>query len=154
MSADIGVSEADRKGIAEALARLLADTHTMYLKTHQYHWNVVGPRFPQLHSMFEDQYRELWEATDEIAERIRTLGFWAPGTYAELGRLRSVTDEEGVPDAETMVRNLLEGHETVLRTAGDALELAEQARDAGTVDLVTRRIAAHQKTSWMLAATA
>ncbi len=154
MDADIGIPEADRKQVGEALARLLADTYALYLKTQNYHWNVVGPRFRELHLMFEEQYRELAEATDHLAERVRTLGFWAPATFGEFLRLTSIPDDEQVPDAEAMVRKLLQGHGSVLRTAQEVLGLAENAGDHGTVDLVTQRIAHHEKTSWMLAATA
>ncbi len=152
MVTDIGIPEADRKEIGEALARLLADTYALYLKTQNYHWNVVGPRFRELHLMFEQQYKELAEATDEIAERIRILGFWAPATFAEFSRLISVPEEEGVPNAEAMIRKLLEGHESVLRTVRGVLDLGEKAGDHGTVDLATERIAHHEKTGWMLAA--
>ena len=153
MDVDIGISEASRKEIGEALARLLADTYALYLKTQNYHWNVVGPRFRELHLMFEQQYRELGEATDEIAERVRILGFWAPATFAELSRLTSFPEEEGTPNAEAMVRKLLEGHESVLRTAREILDLAEKAGDHGTVDLLAERIARHEKAGWMLAAS-
>ena len=151
MDADIGIGETDRKEIGETLARLLADTYALYLKTQNYHWNVAGPRFRELHLMFEQQYQELAEATDEIAERIRILGFSAPATFGEFSRLTSLPIEEGVPEAEAMVRKLLEGHELVLRTARQVLERADKTDDHGTVELTTRRIAYHEKTCWMLA---
>jgi len=153
MDADVELPEVSRKEIAEALGRLEADTFTLYLKMHYYHWNVTGPRFRELHLTFEEQYRDLWEATDEIAERIRALGFWAPGTLAEFSRLTSVSDAEAIPGAETMIEKLVEGHETVLATAREVLGLAEPAADGATVDLVTERIARHEKMAWMLAAS-
>jgi starvation-inducible DNA-binding protein len=151
---DTGIPEARRKEIAEALARLLADTYSLYLETQYYHWNVTGPRFRELHLLFEEQYGQLAEAADEIAERIRTLGFWAPGTFAEFSRLSSVAQEERVPEAEGMLHTLLQHHEVVLRTVREVLSVAEQAGDAATSDLATARIRYHEKTGWMLAATA
>jgi len=153
MDVDVELPEVSRKEIAEALGRLEADTFTLYLKTHYYHWNVTGPRFRELHLTFEEQYRDLWEATDEIAERIRALGFWAPGTLAEFARLTSVPDEEAIPGAEAMIEKLVEGHEAVLATAREVLGLAEPAADDATVDLVTGRIASHEKMAWMLSAS-
>jgi starvation-inducible DNA-binding protein len=150
---DIGIPEDQRKEVAAALAPLLADTYALYLKTQNYHWNVTGPRFRELHAMFEDQYRALAEAVDEVAERIRTLGFWAPATFGEFARLTSLEEEESVPDAEAMVGKLLEGHEVVLRTARRAMGVAQEARDEGTVDLMVARMAHHEKTGWMLAST-
>src|SRR3954464_8286658 len=117
MQIDIGISENDRKDIAEGLSRLLADTYTLYLKTHNFHWNVTGPMFQTLHLMFETHYNELWLAVDLVAERIRALGFPAPGTYAEFSRLSSIQDEAGVPAAQDMIKKLLQGHEAVVRTA-------------------------------------
>jgi starvation-inducible DNA-binding protein len=136
------------------LARLLADTYTLYLKTHGYHWNVTGPRFPSLHLLFETQYIELRDAVDEIAERIRALGEMAPGSYRQLGELTGIAEDEGVPEALEMVRRLADDHDTVTATARDVLNAAEEAGDAATVDLATRRITVHEKTRWMLRATA
>jgi starvation-inducible DNA-binding protein len=144
---------ADRSIVADELARLLADTYTLYLKTHGYHWNVTGPHFRSLHLMFEDQYTELAEAVDEIAERIRTLGVPAPGTYREMAALTSVSDEEAAPGAMEMVRRLIAAHEVVVRTARAVLEVAGKVDDPASVDLATGRIAVHEKTLWMLGAT-
>ena len=140
--------------VAHDLARLLADTYTLYLKTHGYHWNVTGSHFRSLHLMFEEQYTELAEAVDEIAERIRTLGVLAPGSYREMAALASVSDEEGAPAALEMVRRLIAAHEVVVRTARAVIGAAEQADDPATVDLATRRIVVHEKALWMLRATA
>ena len=150
MPIDIGISEPDRREIAEGLSRLLADTYTLYLKTHNFHWNVTGPMFQTLHLMFEQQYNELWAAGDLIAERIRALGLFSPGTYAEFARLTSIREDEGVPTATEMVRQLVEGHETTARTARSVIELAERAKDAPTADLLTERLQIHEKTAWML----
>jgi len=149
---NIGISEQDRKEIAEGLSRLLADTYTLYLKTHNFHWNVTGPHFETLHNMFEEQYKALAEAVDAIAERIRALGFPAPGTYAEFGKLASVKEEPGVPAAEDMIRRLLEGHEAVARTARSLLPAVNRAHDEPTLNLVSDRMQAHEKTAWMLRA--
>ncbi len=154
MEINTGIGESDRKEIAEELAGLLADTYTSYLKTHAYHWNVTGPMFRSLHLMFEEQYIELWNAVDVIAERIRALGFPAPGSYGELARLSSVEDDEGTSDAMQMVRNLVAAHESVVRTARGVLARAEAGDDVATVDLATQRIEVHEKTAWMLRATA
>jgi starvation-inducible DNA-binding protein len=140
--------------VAHDLARLLADTNTLYLKTQGYHWNVTGPHFWSLHLMFEDQYTELAEAVDEIAERIRTLGVLAPGSCREMAALTSVTDEEGAPAAMEMVRRLIAANEVVVRTARAVIGVAEKTEDPASLDLVTRRIAVHEKTLWMLRATA
>jgi len=140
--------------VAHDLARLLADTYTLYLKTQGYHWNVTGPHFRSLHLLFEEQYEELRDAVDEIAERIRTLGPLAPGSYREMASLTSVTDEEGAPEAMEMVRQLIAANETVVGTAGAVARAAEQAGDLASVDLATRRIAVHEKALWMLRATA
>lgn len=145
---------AERGVVADRLARLLADTYTLYLKTHGYHWNVTGPQFRALHLMFEEQYLELGDAVDEIAERIRALGPLAPGSYREMGRLTSVTDEEGAPEAMEMVRRLIEANGVVVQTASATLRAAEEAGDPASLDLATRRIAVHEKTLWMLRATA
>lgn len=140
--------------VADGLARLLADTYTVYLKTHGYHWNVTGPQFPALHAMFEQQYTELWTAVDEIAERIRALGVPAPGSYRQMAELTELTEDDTVPEAIEMVRRLAADHDRLLQTAGDALVAAENADDAATADLVTQRIAIHEKTRWMLRTTA
>jgi len=153
MNVDIGIEEDPRKELAEGQAALLADTFTLYLKTHGYHWNVVGPSFPALHLMFEQQYVELQQAVDVIAERIRALGHLAPGSYAEFARLSTVPDEEGAPGAEEMVRRLAEAHELVVRTARSLVAKAERAGDVATADLATERIAVHEKTAWMLRST-
>lgn len=150
MDIDIGISQSDRAAIAEGLSRLLADTYTLYLRTHNFHWNVTGPMFNTLHTMFETQYNELALAVDEIAERIRTLGFPAPGTYAAYARLSSIKEEEGVPSAEEMIRLLVQGQEAVVRTARGILPLADKANDEPTADLLTQRMQVHEKTAWML----
>ncbi len=147
---DIGISNKDRKKIAEGLSRLLADNYTLYLKTHNFHWNVTGPMFQTLHLMFMTQYNELWLATDLIAERIRALGFPAPGTYAEFARLTSIKDTEGVPKASDMIQLLVEGNEAVARTAREVFPVAEKANDQPTADLLTQRMQVHEKTAWML----
>jgi starvation-inducible DNA-binding protein len=148
-----GIGDIERKDLAESLAHLLADTYTLYLKTHGYHWNVAGPAFPQLHDMFERQYRELAEAVDEIAERIRALGHPAPSSYGELARLSSIPDGPLPPEASNMLRTLQTGHETLARTSRGFIGLAEQAGDHATADLLTERMRAHEKTAWMLRST-
>ncbi|HYP26340.1 MAG TPA: Dps family protein [Blastocatellia bacterium] len=150
MPINIGIEEQDRREIAEGLAKLLGDTYTLYLKTHNFHWNVTGPMFQTLHLMFEQQYNELALAVDLIAERIRALGFPAPGTYKEFSRLSSIKEEEGVPSAEDMIRLLVEGQETVVRTARSVFPVVEQANDEPTADLLTQRMQVHEKTAWML----
>jgi starvation-inducible DNA-binding protein len=150
MPINIGINEKDRQAIAEGLSKLLADTYTLYLKTHNFHWNVTGPMFQTLHLMFEQQYNELWTAGDLIAERIRALGLFAPGTYKEFSRLSSIKEEEGVPGAEEMIRQLVQGHEATIRTARNAYSTADKAQDAPTVDLLTERMQIHEKTAWML----
>jgi starvation-inducible DNA-binding protein len=147
---NIGISTSDRKEIADALSRLLADTYTLYLKTHNFHWNVTGPMFQTLHLMFEQQYNELALAVDLIAERIRALGAPAPGSYREFARLSSVKEAEGVPAATEMIRQLVEGQETVARTAREAFVVAGRANDQPTADLLTQRMQIHEKTAWML----
>ena len=147
---DIGIKEADRKAIADGLSRLLADTYTLYLKTHNFHWNVTGPMFQTLHLMFETQYNELALAVDQIAERIRALGHPAPGTYAEFVKLSSIKEEPGVPKAEEMIRLLVAGQEAVVRTARSIFPTVEQANDEPTADLLTQRMQIHEKTAWML----
>ncbi|NET35653.1 MAG: DNA starvation/stationary phase protection protein [Cyanothece sp. SIO1E1] len=147
---DIGISEGDRKEIAEGLSHLLADTYTLYLKTHNFHWNVTGLMFQTLHLMFEEQYNELALAVDAIAERIRTLGFPAPGTYQAYAQLSSIQETEGVPAAEDMIRLLVEGQEAVVRTARSIFPVVERASDEPTADLLTQRMQVHEKTAWML----
>ena len=150
---DIGISNADRKKIAEGLSRFLADSFTLYLKTHNFHWNVNGPMFNSLHLMFEGQYTEQWTALDEIAERIRALGFNAPGSYAEFIKLSSIAEEPGLSDTadwREMVRQLIVGNEAVCRTARKVLKTADSASDDPTVDLMTQRLNIHEKNAWML----
>ncbi len=150
MDIDIGIKRADRAKIARGLAKLLADTYTLYLKTHNFHWNVTGPMFQTLHLMFETQYNELALAVDLIAERIRALGFPAPGTYSEYAQLSSIKERPGVPKAEEMIRLLVDGQEAVVRTARSIFPAAESASDEATADLLTQRIQLHEKTAWML----
>jgi len=147
---DIGIDARDREKVAHALSRLLADTYGLYLKTHNFHWNVEGPMFNTLHQMFMVQYTELWTALDEIAERIRSLGYPAPGSYKAFARLSSIEDAEGVPEAMAMVRELVKGHEAVARTARAAFAPAEKAGDESSADLLTQRLQVHEKTAWML----
>jgi starvation-inducible DNA-binding protein len=147
---NIGISAGDRTEIAGALSRLLADTYTLYLKTHNFHWNVTGPMFQTLHLMFEQQYNELALAVDLIAERIRALGAPAPGSYREFARLSTVKEAEGVLQAKEMIRQLVEGQETVIRTAREAFPIVERANDQPTADLLTQRMQIHEKTAWML----
>ena len=147
---DNGISLKDRASIAAGLSRLLADTYTLYLMTHNFHWNVKGPMFNTLHAMFMTQYTELWNAVDPVAERIRALGFPAPGTYAEFGKLSSVKEVAGVPKAEAMVALLIKGHDAVARTARALLPAADAANDQPTLDLLTQRLDVHEKTAWML----
>jgi starvation-inducible DNA-binding protein len=147
---DIGIPEKQRTKVAEGLSRLLADSYTLYLKTHKFHWNVTGPMFQTLHLMFETQYTELSAAVDLVAERIRALGFYAPGSYAEFSKLSSIKESEGVPKAEDMIRQLVEGQEAVVRTARSIFPIAEKAGDEASADLLTQRIQLHEKTAWML----
>lgn len=147
---DTGISEKDRAAIAEGLSKLLADTYTLYLKTHNFHWNVTGPMFQTLHLMFEGQYNELALAVDAIAERIRALDFPAPGTYKEYTKLSSIKETEGVPKATEMIRLLVEGQEAVVRTARSIFPIVEKAHDEPTADLLTQRMQIHEKTAWML----
>ena len=147
---DIGIPEADRLTIATELERVLADTYTLYLKTHNYHWNVTGPMFNTLHLMFEEQYNELWTAVDLIAERIRSLGEFAPGSSARFAELTSIAEADDVPTAEQMLADLVAGHEAVARTARTAFAAAETASDQSTADLLTQRLQIHEKTAWML----
>ncbi len=150
---DIGIAAGDRRKIAEGLSRFLADSYTLYLKTHNFHWNVTGPMFNSLHLMFEGQYTEEWTALDEIAERIRALGYNAPGSYAEFVKLSSIKEEtgaDGVPAWQGMIRQLVSGNEAVCRTARKALKTADDAGDDPTVDLLTQRLNVHEKNAWML----
>ncbi len=147
---DIGISEESRKEIAEGLSRLLADTYSLYLKTHNFHWNVTGPMFQTLHLMFETHYNELALAVDLIAERIRALGFPAPGTYSDFSKLSSVEETPGVPKAQEMIRLLVQGHETVAKTARSMFPLADKVNDEPTADLLTQRLQVHEMTAWML----
>ena len=147
---DIGIPAKERKEIAEGLSRVLADTYTLYLKTHNFHWNVTGPMFNTLHLMFETQYNELALAVDLVAERIRALGHPAPGSYTAYARLSSIEEAEGVPSAEEMIAQLVKGQESVARTARSVFPVAEHANDQPTADLLTQRMQVHEKTAWML----
>jgi len=147
---DTGISAKDRTKIAAGLSRLLADNYTLYLKTHNFHWNVTGPMFNTLHLMFETQYNELWLANDLIAERIRSLGFPAPGTYSEYVQLASIKETPGQPKAEEMVRLLVEGNEAAVRTARSIFPAVDKAHDEPTADLLTQRMQVHEKNAWML----
>lgn len=150
MMIDIGIATEDRKAIAAGLSKLLADSYSLYLKTHAFHWNVTGPMFQTLHLMFETHYTELALAVDAIAERIRSLGEFAPGSYAAFGRLTSIKDADGVPPALKMVEELVLGHEAVVRTARSLFAATDKAGDEATADLLTQRIQIHEKTAWML----
>jgi starvation-inducible DNA-binding protein len=150
MKVDIGISEKDRRKIATQLSNLLADSYTLYLKTHNYHWNVTGPQFNTLHVMFEGQYTELAAAVDEIAERIRALGVRAPGSYKEFAGLTSIEEGSGKESAEDMIRELVKGQEAVVRTARKAFPSADAANDEPTADLLTQRMQVHEKNAWML----
>lgn len=152
MAIEIGIPEVKRKQIAEGLSRVLADTYTLYLKTHNFHWNVTGSMFNTLHLMFEQQYTELALAVDSIAERIRALGFPAPGSYREFAKLSSVKEANGVPKAMEMVKQLAEGQEIVARTARKLFPTVEKASDEPTADLLTQRMQIHEKNAWMLRA--
>ena len=150
LTIDIGISEQDRQEIAAGLSRVLADSYTLYLKTHNYHWNVTGPMFQTLHLMFEQHYNELALAVDEIAERIRALGAHAPGTYREFSELSSISEDDDRPTATEMITRLVRAHEAVARTARSVYPAAERARDEPTADLLTQRLQVHEKTAWML----
>lgn len=150
MKIDIGIAKDQRVQIVEGLNRFLADTYTLYLKTHNFHWNVTGPMFNTLHLMFMDQYTEAWNAVDLIAERIRALGAKAPGTYGEFSRLTSIPETEGVPEAMEMVKQLVQAHEAVIRTARSIFPMIEEANDEVSADLLTQRLQVHEKTAWML----
>ena len=147
---DIGISKKDRDKIAGGLSRLLADTYTLYLKTHNFHWNVTGPMFNTLHLMFMGQYTELWNSLDIIAERIRALDCPAPGTYREFAKLTSIKESEGVPNATEMIRQLVDGQEIVARTARSLFPIVDKANDQPTADLLTQRMQVHEKNAWML----
>ncbi len=147
---DIGMASADRKKIAEGLSALLADSYTPYLMTHNFHWNVTGPQFTSLHTLFMTQYTEQWNALDIIAERIRALGFPAPGTYREFVRLASIEEVEGVPKATDMIRHLVSAQEAAARTARGLFALVEKASDQPSADLLTQRLEVHEKNAWML----
>ena len=150
MAIDIGIPKKSRKQIADGLSRLLADTYTLYLKTHNFHWNVTGPMFNTLHLMFEAQYTELALAVDLIAERIRALDFPAPGSYAAFGKLSSIAEETGTPSAKEMIKQLVDGQEAVVRTARTLFPVVNAADDQPTADLLTQRMQVHEKTAWML----
>jgi starvation-inducible DNA-binding protein len=150
MEINTGIAAGQRAAIVQELSKLLADTYVLYLKTHSFHWNVEGPMFQTLHQMFMEQYTETWNAVDLIAERIRSLGEYAPGTYREYARLTRIKETEGVPRAEEMVQLLIEGQEAVVRTAREALSVADAANDQPTLDLLTQRMQIHEKNAWML----
>jgi starvation-inducible DNA-binding protein len=149
-SIDIGIPEGQRRKIGDGLARLLADTYTLYLKTHNFHWNVTGPMFNTLHLMFEGQYMELATAVDLIAERIRALGYPAPASYSQFAKLTSLKEETGTPSAEQMIRQLVKDQEAVVRTAREVFPLVDEAHDEPSADLLTQRMQVHEKTAWML----
>jgi starvation-inducible DNA-binding protein len=149
MELDIGISKKDREKIAAGLSKTLADTYTLYLKTHNFHFNVTGPQFQTLHLMFETQYNELWLALDLIAERIRALGVFVPGFHT-LDKISSIKSDEGVPKAADMIQSLVKGHEAVTKTARGVFEIADKAKDQPTADLLTERMNIHEKTAWML----
>ncbi len=150
MTINIGIEPQDREAIAKGLSRLLADSYTLYLKTHNYHWNVTGPMFATLHTLFEEQYTELAEAVDEIAERIRALGFAAPGSYSAFSGLTEIVEETGSATAEQMIERLVIGQETVVRTARQIFPVVDAANDEPTADLLTQRMQIHEKNAWML----
>lgn len=150
LTIDIGISETDRAAVAQELSHTLADSYTLYLMTHNFHWNVTGPMFNTLHLMFMAQYTEEWQALDVIAERIRALGHYAPGTYAEYARLSCIAEPTSVPNAEEMIALLVKGNEAVARTARAAFKRADEANDQPTIDLLTQRLDIHEKNAWML----
>jgi len=147
---NIGIADSDRKNVADGLSRMLADTYTLYLKTHNFHWNVTGPMFQTLHLMFMAQYNESWLAVDLIAERIRSLGYPAPGSYQEFAALTSIEDSNGKVSAKDMIKQLVAGQEAVVRTAREVLPIAEKAGDQPTVDMLSARMEVHEKNAWML----
>lgn len=150
MKIDIGIPDASRKEISDGLSHFLADSYSLYLKTHNYHWNVTGPMFQTLHLMFEQHYTELALAVDNIAERIRALGYYAPGTYTQYAKLTKIKEEDHIPAAHDMIKNLVHAHETVAKTARSVFPAAEKGNDEATLDLLTQRIQLHEKTAWML----
>lgn len=150
MKINIGIEEEQRKAIAKGLSVLLADTYTLYLKTHNYHWNVTGPMFQTLHTLFETQYNELALAVDDIAERIRALGEFAPGSYKEYAKLTNIKEADGIPTAEEMIKDLVKGQEAIAKTARSIVPVADEASDEVTLDLLTQRMTVHEKTAWML----
>lgn len=150
MKINIGIDEEQRKAIAHGLSVLLADTYTLYLKTHNYHWNVTGPMFQTLHTLFETQYTELAIAVDDIAERIRALGEFAPGSYKEYAKLTSLKEADGIPTAEEMIKDLVKGQEAIAKTARSIVPVADGASDEVTLDLLTQRMTVHEKNAWML----
>ena len=147
---NIGIPEDRREAVAQGLSKLLADSYILYLKTHGYHWNVTGALFQTLHLMFEQEYTELAQAVDQIAERIRALGFYAPASYAQFIKMAQVKEEAGAPSAENMIRDLVSGHEITAKTARSVFSVCEKARDEATLDLLIQRIQTHEKTAWML----
>lgn len=150
MEPNIGIDQPQRQAIADQLSKVLADTYTLYLKTHNFHWNVTGPQFQTLHLMFEQHYNELWQAVDTVAERIRALGFTAPGTGKQYAKLASIQEDDEIPAAKDMIKKLVEGHEAVVRTSRTAFSIADKANDQPTCDLLTQRMTIHEKTAWML----
>ncbi|MCH2449890.1 MAG: DNA starvation/stationary phase protection protein [Gracilimonas sp.] len=150
MEVNIGISKEHREKISEGLSKVLADSYLLYLKTHNYHWNVTGELFHQLHEQFEEQYTELAEAIDVIAERIRAIGFRAPGSFKEFNEITSITEDTDQPKAMEMVKRLAKANEQVIRTAREALKPANEAEDEATIDLLTERLTVHSKTAWML----
>lgn len=150
MQVNIGINEEQRKSIAEGLAILLADSYTLYLKTHNYHWNVTGPMFQSLHTLFEEQYKELAVAVDDIAERIRALGEFAPGSYKEFAKITTIHEAEGTPTAEEMIKDLVKSHEAIAKTSRNIVPIAGNASDEVTLDILTQRMTVHEKTAWML----
>jgi starvation-inducible DNA-binding protein len=150
MNIDIGITTEDRAKIAGALSHVLADSYMLYLKTHNFHWNVTGPMFQPLHSIFQEQYTELWNALDDIAERIRALGHFAPGTYARYAELSAIQEEPGVPDWKEMLRQLVEGQEALIRTARNAFRTADDANDQPSAGMLSDRMEIHEKNAWML----
>ena len=152
MDIDIGISTDDRAKIVESLSTVLADSYMLYLKTHNFHWNVTGPMFQTLHVMFQEQYTELWNALDDIAERIRALGHYAPGTYKRYAELSSIQEEPSVPDPREMIRQLVEGQEILVRTLRASVRIADEIDDYPTADMLTTRMEIHEKNAWMLRA--
>lgn len=150
MDINIGITEPERQKIAEGLSKLLADSYTLYLQTHNFHWNVTGPLFHVLHEVFEKQYQEIWEAVDEIAERIRALGFQAPGTYSQFNKLASIKETDEVPEAMDMVKLLVQGNEAVVNTARQIFPVVDKNNDEPSADLLTRRMQKHEEAAWML----